>query len=143
MLRKFLPILLGIGVFVIDQGAKAIALTNQQARYYLIKPWLGWEYFPNPGIAFGLPIPNLVVIAVTPVIIFIIGWWWLREPNKKNWAAAALVLAGALSNFLDRYHLGVTVDYFRILYSVINLADIAIIVGILWILFKHSTSRVV
>ncbi len=143
MLRKILPILLGIGVFVVDQGIKAIALAHQQARYYLIKPWLGWEYFPNPGIAFSLPIPNLVVIAATPVIMFMIGWWWVRQSDKKNWAAAALVLAGALSNFLDRYHLGITVDYFRILYSVINLADIAIVLGILWILFQRPSSRVV
>lgn len=140
MVRKFWPILLGVGFFVIDQAAKAIALANPQARSYLIKPWLGWEYFPNPGIAFSLPIPNLVVIAATPVIMFVIGWWWVKQPDKKNWAAAGLVLAGALSNFLDRFRLGVTIDYFRILYSVINLADIAIVLGILWILFKRSNS---
>lgn len=139
MVRKFLPILLGIGVFVIDQTVKAVALANPQARHYLITPWLGWEYFPNPGIAFSLPIPNLAVIAATPVIMFVIGWWWLKQPDKKNWAAAGLVLAGALSNFLDRFRLGITIDYFRILYSVINLADIAIVVGILWILFKRSS----
>ena len=136
MRHKILPILLGIGVFVIDQALKFLAVTNPQAHWYAIKPWLGWEYFPNPGIAFSLPIPNLAVIALTPAIIFLIGWWWLRQPGKKNWTAASLVLAGALSNFLDRLRLEITIDYLRIFYSVINLADIAIVLGIAWIIFS-------
>lgn len=141
MRHKILPILLGIGVFVFDQILKAAALTHPQAHWYFIKPWLGWEYFPNPGIAFSVPIPNAAVIALTPVILFLIGWWWVRQSGKKNWTAASLVLAGALSNFLDRLRLEITVDYLRILYSVINLADIAIVLGIIWIVFSRQRSN--
>jgi len=142
MLRRLLPILLGVGVFVVDQIAKFAAFHSPESRYYLVKPWLGWEFFPNPGIAFSLPIPNLLVLAATPLILFLTGWWWLRQPDKKNWLAAALVLAGALSNFFDRFRVGVTIDYLRLFYSVINLADVAIVLGILWILFKRPSSRV-
>lgn len=134
MRNKITPILLGIGVFVLDQLLKFAALSQPQFRWYLFEPWLGWEFFPNPGIAFGLPIPNWLVVALTPVLLFLIFWWWFKQPNHKNWLAASLVLAGALSNFVDRFRFEITVDYLRILYSVINLADLTIVFGILVVL---------
>lgn len=138
MSSRITPILLGIGVFAIDQGLKFFAYTRPNLSWYVFKPWLGWEYFPNPGIAFGLPVPNELVIAITPVLVFLISLWWLRQPGPKNWLAASLVWAGALSNFSDRFRLAVTVDYLRIFYSVINVADIAIVLGLLWLLYSKE-----
>lgn len=138
MKNKILPILLGIGLFVGDQKLKLFALSQPQSHWYLFKPWLGWEFFPNPGIAFGLPIPNWLVVALTPVLLFLIFWWWFKQSTKKNWTAASLVLAGALSNFVDRFRFEITIDYLRIFYSVINVADLAIVLGIFLIITQWS-----
>lgn len=141
MSLRLAPVLLGIGVFLFDQALKLFAVTNPTLTRYLFKPWFGWEYFPNPGIAFGLPIPNTLVVTATPVLIFLISLWWLRQPGPKNWLAASLVWAGALSNFWDRFRLEVTVDYVRIFYSVINLADIAIVLGLVWLLYFNQKTN--
>jgi lipoprotein signal peptidase len=41
-----------------------------------------------------------------------------------------LIVAGAISNFVDRVLWGATIDYLRVLTGVINLADCVIVVGV-------------
>ena len=52
-----------------------------------------------------------------------------KKPSTTLCAAYILILGGALSNFIDRLLFGITIDYFRILTSVFNVADIMIVVG--------------
>ena len=49
-----------------------------------------------------------------------------------------LVIAGASSNLIDRVFFGFTIDYLRILTSVINVADIMIISGVLILLLPKK-----
>ncbi|OGD62548.1 hypothetical protein A2160_05885 [Candidatus Beckwithbacteria bacterium RBG_13_42_9] len=69
------------------------------------------------------------------ISLFIIGLWFLRE-RTYNWELC-LILAGGVSNLLDRFLWGGVVDFpiFGFL-PAFNLADLMIDLGIILILFK-------
>lgn len=121
------------GLFLLlDQIIKYFFVHHPQFSWYLIKPWLGLEYFENPGIAFGLQVPNFLILLLTPFVLLIILLFFFKNSpsSKKSWALA-LLLAGAISNFTDRIFFDFTVDYIRIFTSILNIADILIVVGVL------------
>lgn len=135
------------GLFLLlDQILKLLARTNEHFTFYIIKPFLGWEFFRNFGIAFSLPLTQLIVLPLSFIIIGGIVIYTAQKQNKPPlllWGTA-LIVSGALSNIIDRMFLGFTTDYIRIIFSVINLADICIVAGALLVLlseYKHRTHQ--
>ncbi len=128
----FISTLFFSGCFlVLDQILKKIAQNNNSDSFYLIKNIIGWEYFENYGIAFSLPMPKLLLITLIPLIIVSLFIFLLKTKKKKFLFAfsVSLIIAGAISNLIDRVFFGFVIDYFRVFTSVINIADIMIIVG--------------
>ncbi len=116
------------GIFLfLDQLFKFLAHTNQSFQAYLIDPWLGWEYLANRGVAFGAPVPNMFLVAEK------------KHKTPHYVIAVALILVGAVSNYIDRVLFGITIDYLRIITAVFNIADVMILAGALWILFDEYT----
>lgn len=124
------PLLAG-AVFAFDRYWKWLAYTGIQKNVYIVKPWLGFEFFANPGAAFGFPFPSLVALVVTP-FLFLLFFLWVRKNILFPWSFYGLTLffAGALSNYIDRVLYEITIDYIRILTGIINLADLAVVAGI-------------
>lgn len=120
------------GLFLfLDQILKYLARTNPDFTFYFWKPMLGWEYFANTGIAFSIPVPNWLVILITPIILILFVSLILKAKKKSNlfYLALLLIIMGAISNFIDRILFSATIDYLRILTGIINLADVMIVVG--------------
>ncbi|MBT3817249.1 MAG: signal peptidase II [Candidatus Magasanikbacteria bacterium] len=116
--------------FILDQISKYIARTYPDATFYLVKPWIGWEYFKNDGIAFGIPIPQIFLLLVTPIIlIFFIHSLKKRKKSIHCLYGMGAVVAGAISNFIDRLLFHTTIDYIRVGTSILNIADIMIVLG--------------
>jgi len=132
-------ILIGVFCIFIDQILKHIARLFDDTTLYIIPQILGWEYYENPGIAFGIPAPHTIIIPLTIVIIGM-GVWYVNKKSRtsKELFGITLIIAGALSNLIDRISYGVTIDYIRILTSIINVADICIILGV-YLLLKKQT----
>ncbi|CAH0294446.1 signal peptidase II [Rhodococcoides fascians] len=90
----------------------------------------------NRGMAFSLgdSLPVWVVVAVTASIttgLAIYGWRTAPHAGPVTTAALSLVLAGALSNVLDRLLDGAVTDYFHTgWWPTFNLADIYITCGV-------------
>jgi signal peptidase II len=124
------------GFFLLaDQILKYFARANPNFSYYIWKPWLGWELFLNKGIAFSLPFPNWLMILLTPILLLLLIAWTREKPrNKIFYFGVALIVSGAISNFIDRVLWGATIDYLRVLTGVINLADCGIVVGVIGLL---------
>ncbi len=129
--RRWLFILLG-GFFVAcDQVFKYLARNFSEFTWYLWPPFLGWEYFENPGVAFGLPLPNTLLLIITPLILTGFIWFLTRHLyNQRVLLGGVLIIGGALSNLTDRFFWGVTIDYLRLFTGILNIADVLIIVGI-------------
>lgn len=89
----------------------------------------------NPGIAFGLfqNCGRLFIIPASIVILFILSLYF-RINNKKTLFSWGLIfiLAGALSNLIDRIAYGFVIDYLmlnKFPYS-FNIADSSILLGV-------------
>lgn len=119
------------GFFIfIDQVLKYFARTNPTIRYHLIPDFFGWEFYANTGIAFSIPFPMVPLVLIT---LCILGGliYALQENNNYPYfiLGAHLVIAGAISNLIDRIFFAITVDYIRIAGSVANIADGMLIIG--------------
>ncbi len=116
---------------------------SQLTRWYFAK-----SITINMGLAFNIMLPTILVFVV--VIVFLGLMLWLFYSQKKNgigWAMAlGMIVGGGASNFLDRILLsGGVADYWNLgNFSYINLADVAITLGIiiaLGILIKNSWNQ--
>ena len=89
----------------------------------------------NDELSLGLADAASPVLAVLMALgIVVAGWWMLRRVlagRVAPWAAAA-VLAGALSNLIDRAVLGSVRDFLVVpSVALTNLADVAVVAGLL------------
>jgi len=131
---------------LVDQAFKYFARNNPDFSYHIVDPWLGWELFLNPGIAFSLPFPNMLLVILTPIVVFGLGVYLVRHIKKaQSWGGQhdwltfglLLIIFGATSNYVDRLVFAVTIDYLRILTSVINIADVMIVSGAILLLIPQ------
>lgn len=89
----------------------------------------------NPGVAFsfGDRLPSAVIVALTGAItlgVLVFAWRNARTLTSVSVVGFAAVLAGALSNLLDRAPDGVVTDYFHTgWYPTFNLPDVLITIG--------------
>lgn len=124
---------------ILDAAFKAYALSHFPGEQDVaLHPVLSFALHKNEGVAFNLPVPHLIVIPLTLIIIGL-----FLSQIKKHWpahplrtAASWAVVVGALGNLLDRLINGFTTDYlifFRL--SAINLSDALIVLGILGVLW--------
>lgn len=99
----------------------------------------------NPGAAFGI-LPNhqlIFLITTIIVVIFIIFYYKQLKPHEGAVKfALGLELGGAMGNLVDRVFFGKVTDFidFRI-WPVFNVADIAIVVGLVilaWAVYRSQ-----
>jgi len=102
----------------------------------------------NTELALSIPMPTLIIYITTIVITIFIAWLtYLKIVQNKLIYAAALstILVSAISNLFDRIYYGGVVDFvslgfFHYSWSIFNLADVFIIVGLLIVLYKELKS---
>ena len=138
-----LPLVISGFFFVLDQVLKFFARTNPSEQHHLIENVLGWEYLANLGIAFSLPFPNSLLVIGTPIILLVLVAYLGKKKHVSDriFLAASLIFFGAISNLTDRVLFEITIDYLRIFTSVINIADIMIVLGTGMLIFpKHERS---
>lgn len=127
----------------LDQIIKWYFFHHQNFSWYLVKPWVGLEYFQNPGIAFGIPLPTMAVVLFTPfVILFLLLFLSKEKREPRKFLAATLIIVGAISNFTDRVLHDFVIDYIRLFTSLINVADIIIVVGAGILILPKTTDKV-
>lgn len=102
---------------------------------------LSLTYVENQESAFGLFSSNLLLIVLDIFIILtIIKILFTKkyELENKTKTAIALILAGGISNFIDRVFRGHVIDYLDISkifeYPIFNIADCYIVIGVIIII---------
>ena len=91
-------------------------------------------YYTNSGTIFGL-FPNIPVILTVASVIAIVClvYFYKTQKNIGIWLriSIALLLGGAIGNFIDRASMGEVTDFIDVgLWPVFNIADSAITCGI-------------
>lgn len=142
MHRRFynrLILLLGAsaGLFLIESVIKYHYILNKIPKqgFYLFYHLLQIGLFPNKNAAFGLPIPQVVLLGL--IILILLGLLYglilaIKRQKAFEVAAFLFLIIGAVSNLLDRFLFGFVIDYINLFFwPVFNLADAYIVCGVL------------
>lgn len=158
MSRKVRILLILAPLFVVaDQVTKIMVRSwiPRGDRIEVIPKLFNLIHVENPGAAWGLMGDSehrlLIFLGVSVVAFVVIGLYFRALPEKEDWlcAALALILSGAVGNFIDRalfhkvtdfldFHVGwqgglrefVLRHSHTTHYPTFNVADIAIVVGV-------------
>jgi signal peptidase II len=133
-------------VVAIDQGSKAIAtsLVSRGDRVEVL-PFLHIENVRNKGVAFGLG-GDISAVLIGATIVALIGLLVYLAARGRGgvlvWLPAALLIGGALGNLADRVRDGAVTDFIDLpLWPTFNLADVAIVAGVLLLLLDVERSE--
>lgn len=132
---------LGGLVFAADQGAKAVVEANlfPGERVDVLGP-LELTLSHNRGVAFGLAGGGgAALVLVAALALGVIGYLFARSATRPGmWVAAGLLGGGALGNLADRVRADEVTDYIDVAsWPAFNLADVAITLGVLLLIFLY------
>lgn len=125
-------------ILAVDRAAKLVALSGVSLR-----PFPGAEFtlFRNPGIAFSLPLPDIIFWPNAALILVALIWLAVRMRKDDAVGAALLVciILGSLSNMFDRAVYGAVIDYVIFFgRSAVNIADGMIVGGVIALLVRKK-----
>jgi signal peptidase II len=137
MQRSFVFWLLGFILLLgIDQLSKLIVFDYNAILPFSVFDWL--VLFKNDQFAFSLPVPIGIMYAIYAIVIGAIIWHLrktYRSLNSTTSLAWIFILAGGLSNIVERLFIGYVRDFIPVPNGgIINVADIYIILGVLMLL---------
>ncbi len=164
-----------LGVVLLDQitklfvhGFSFLGLTVKGMEYGssidILGSFLRLTYVENPGIAFGINVGvanKLLLTVFTFVMIVVLLYYFFKNLDKSDGykIAIALIIGGAIGNFIDRMFYGVLFDYSPLFYGkvvdfinfeffdfslfgksfsrfpIFNVADSAVTVGVILLIF--------
>lgn len=129
-------------LFCVDRVLKATALAGVS---FGARGAVEFTLFLNTGIAFSIQVPVAFFWVAAPVALTFLGWSFMRAARTSPRSAAIIfcIIAGAISNLMDRITHGATVDYILFFgMSAVNLADAMIVGGLIMLaLLSRGASR--
>ncbi len=148
-------ITVAVVVFALDQLVKWVVAgplhlkTLGQIEFF---PIFNLTWVENYGVSLGLltagsATGRWLLTGLTALIATVVAIWLWREKNRHDVTGLGLVLGGALGNILDRVRFGYVVDFADLHFGafrpflVFNIADAAITIGVLILLFRALLAR--
>ncbi len=141
------------GLVSLDQATK-IYIDSHMSLYQsidVIKNFFQITYIRNSGAAFGIlsgiksPLLNIFFLSISVLALGIILIYYHKTPEDRSLALVsfALIISGALGNFIDRVFHGEVIDFlyfhwYNHYWPAFNVADSCITVGVsllLWGMF--------
>ena len=128
-------------LFVFDLGARGIVT---------LTPFLDLVLIWNTGISYGLlrqegPLGQWVLLALKAAAVVLLWIWLARTSSKLTALSLGLIIGGAIGNAIDRLAYGAVADFvlfhvttasFSFKWYVFNLADVAIVAGVIGLLYE-------
>ena len=154
MSKKYKTLLLIIvGMVFLDQATKLYIDSNMELHQSIqvIKNFFQITYIRNSGAAFGIlsgfksPWLTLFFVLISVVAIGIIMFYYHKTPENQRLTLVsfALIMSGAIGNFIDRAFYGEVIDFlyfhwYQHYWPAFNVADSCITIGVsllLWNMF--------
>jgi len=144
---RYYAVILGTAAIIIgvDHITKWVVSTNIPLYHSVgANDVITLHHVENSGAAFGLfpQFQGLYLVVAAVVVLYILfaghqfGTTWSRQ------TVLGLILGGAVSNGIDRFTQGYVVDFIDLhWWPVFNVADMAIVVGILAAVFQVGWRR--
>jgi signal peptidase II len=138
---------------LIDQAAKLWLLLVLGLSAHVpvaVGPFVDLILTWNTGISYGLfpqegPVGQWALLAFKAAAVVFLWAWLARAPSRLTALALGLIIGGALGNAIDRLHwpgvmdfvlFHVETDGFSFRWYVFNLADVAIVAGVVGLLYE-------
>ena len=126
-------------VVLADQVTKQIAVASLE-RGEEVNVFLGLDmtYVRNEGVAFGALSGGgaVLVVVIALALAGLLTYFLLNTDVPLLWLPVGLILGGALGNLADRAREGAVIDFIDpIAWPAFNLADAAIVAGVLLLLY--------
>jgi signal peptidase II len=141
--------------------AAAVCLIDQMSKLYLLfvhelaahpirlGPFFDFVLTRNTGISYGLfqtqgPLGQWVLLAVKAGAVILLWLWLAHARNRLTALSLGLIIGGAFGNAIDRLAYGwvadfvffhISTDNWRFNWYVFNLADVAIVAGVIGLLY--------
>ena len=128
------------GVLVVDQVSKLLVRSGmERGDEDPILPGLKLVHVRNEGVAFGLDPgggTTLLIVLVALALLALVLYFVRHQAKPLVWLPVGLLIGGAVGNLVDRVRDGGVTDFLKIpLWPAFNVADIAITVGVLALVF--------
>ena len=131
-------------LFVVDLPARGIVT---------LTPFLDLVLAWNPGISYGLfrqegPLGQWALLALKAIAVILLWIWLSRATGRLTALSLGLIIGGAVGNAIDRFTYGAVADFvlfhittanFSFKWYVFNLADVAIVAGVIGLLYETLT----
>jgi signal peptidase II len=148
-----LGLAVALAAAAVDQGLKLwlIFVTDLGAHGAItVLPFLDLVLTWNTGISYGLfpqegPLGQWALLALKAIAAVLLWIWLARASSRLTAVALGLIIGGAVGNAIDRLAYGavadfvllhVTTDSFNFKWYVFNLADAAIVAGVVGLLYE-------
>jgi signal peptidase II len=138
---------------VLDQASKVYLLSvfdlasNGPVR---LGPFFDFILTRNTGISYGLfqtqgPVGQWVLLAFKAVAVLLLWLWLAQAKDRLTALSLGLIVGGAVGNAIDRLAYGWVADFvffhistpnWRFNWYVFNLADVAIVAGVIGLLYE-------
>lgn len=123
----------------LDQATKALAVSSL-ARGESVNVFFGIDltHVRNTGVAFGALAGGgaLVLVLVGCALAALAAYFARHAGTPGIWIPVGLIVGGALGNLADRAREGTVIDFIDpIAWPAFNLADIAVVVGVLGLFY--------
>jgi len=142
-------------IFAFDQLTKYIVtetLQLQRRRSMELLDFFDLRWVENRGVSMGFltatsDFTRWLLVLFTAAIAGGVFYWIWREKRRDDAIALSLVLGGALGNIVDRIRFGYVVDFADLHFGewrpflIFNVADAAITIGVLLLLFRALLTR--
>ena len=144
-------------------AATAVCLLDQITKYYLLAvfnlaangpvrlgPYLDIVLARNTGISYGLfqtqaPLGQWILLAFKAAAVLLLWFWLAHAKDRLTALSLGLIIGGAIGNAIDRLAYGWVADFvffhistasWRFDWYVFNLADVAIVAGVIGLLYE-------
>jgi signal peptidase II len=156
------PLVLGLlvaaGVVVLDQVSKLwlLFIFYLESRTPVrLAPFLDLVVVWNTGISYGLfpqsgALGQWMLLGIKAVAAVLLSAWLVRAESRLTAVALGLIIGGAVGNAIDRLVFGAVFDFillhlttssFTFRWYVFNLADVAIVAGVIGLIYEVLIGR--
>src|SRR5436190_15873663 len=142
-----------LATLVLDQASKVwlLFVADLGARGRIaVAPFFDLVLTWNTGISYGLfrqegRLGQLALLAFELVAVVLLWVWLARTTSRLAALALGLIIGGAIGNAIDRLAYGAVADFvllhittasFSFAWYVFNVADVAIVAGVIGLLFE-------
>ena len=135
-------LILTLFIISLDQISKYIVIQNLKLGESVPNSGIfRFTHAQNTGTAFSLfqnQTDILTIVSFVAIVLIIFIYLSIEKPSNYIYLSYGLLFCGAFGNLIDRIRLGYVTDFFDVgFWPIFNIADSAITIGIILMIFNY------